>query len=112
MNERPFTVRPMEAKSVHISHGYQFGSCPYVYGVTDDGTRFLGKVLTGRDALSRRGWYYKEIPGDTRSVVIRERDPEVTYLDALRILGCPSSILVSSLKSKTYNHRWHRTLRC
>jgi len=86
VNERLVDIRPMQVASINIYHGYNFGSCPHVYVITGEGARqYCGKLLTGLDATDKRGWYFKSLPPDTRSVVIVERDPEVTYLDALRI---------------------------
>lgn len=77
INGRRYDIHKDSGENIFISHGYGFGSCPYI--ATQSG-KLLGSFLTGRKSKEKEGIYVKKVPERERSFVLSELEKEVSYI--------------------------------
>jgi hypothetical protein len=68
------------------------GSCPFVYFELADGTTlYHGRVLVGANSPALARTDTIRVPPGTRRVLIRELEPEISYIDTIGILNFHST---------------------
>jgi hypothetical protein len=85
LDQRLVTVRPEPEDYFLVREAVHAGSCPYVYtrsGFSESWQR-EGTILTGRDAVWKSGTSTIPLARFDGTVLLREIDPETSYIDAL-----------------------------
>lgn len=70
-----------------VTNGYfDEGSCPFLYFVKEDGavSRF-GRILIGASEKNKTRTETIRIPKDVKYIIIQEEEPEITFIDSLKI---------------------------
>lgn len=79
---------PDKATSIYMSPNYQSGSCPFllVYNSKKAYWLDMGTVLYGRNEKSLQHYEVHNIERNISKIKLEEREPEITYIDALSII--------------------------
>lgn len=76
-----------------MKSGLDVGSCPYVYTYSSDANDWLseGRILYGNDSKNREGEHVIKLNRFTGKIIIKEHEPEISFIDCLYIVQvCPS----------------------
>lgn len=85
INKVTFPFRQYDATKLIIRNGTEEGSCPYVYTYSTQAGSWLneGVVLYGLNARHKETTDEKELDRFDGRVLIKEKDPEDSYIDAV-----------------------------
>jgi hypothetical protein len=87
IGDNAYEVRETPRVAMLSVAGYDGASCPFLEFVEDDGLPSLhGRVLVGASARNRARTDRVPVPPGARSVVISEREPEVSYLSEIALV--------------------------
>ena len=83
-----YTVRQRDEAKLFLRGGYEGGSCPSVYtrAVASDSWRSEGMVLTGINSKSKEREVVRELDRFDGSLLLVEREPEISHIDAMWIV--------------------------
>ncbi|CAN7647652.1 hypothetical protein ASC89_20695 [Devosia sp. Root413D1] len=71
--------------SLYTTWTFEEGSCPFVYFVMQDGSsKYHGRVLVGASSSDLVRAERIAIPPGARKLIVREQEPEVTYVSSLK----------------------------
>ena len=79
-------VRPAPAVASLLNGHFEEGSCPFLYFELADGSLVKhGRILVGASGSEKAREEYVEIPDGAVRVIIREEEPEVSFLSQIAI---------------------------
>lgn len=82
-----YPFRTNDKKSFVLYWSSELGSCPYAYTYSPEIKQWLseGHILYGKSSKRREGWDSIKLKRFTGKIIIKENDPEVSFIDLLRI---------------------------
>ncbi|WP_417913708.1 hypothetical protein [Candidatus Electronema sp. JM] len=82
-----YPFRKNDEKSFVLYYSSEVGSCPYAYTYSPEIKQWIseGHILYGKSSKRREGWDSIKLKRFTGKVIIKENDPEVSFIDFLRI---------------------------
>lgn len=80
-------IHGIETGGMYVSDFTSGASCPYLFAETTDGTTLpLGKILVGHDTFEKDAVDFRHIPTWPTKIIIKELDPETTYLSSVALI--------------------------
>jgi hypothetical protein len=82
-----YPFRKFDEKAFILHSMSEQGSCPYAYTYSPEIKQWLseGHILYGKSSKRKEGWDSIKLKRFTGKVIIKENDPEVSFIDLLRI---------------------------
>jgi hypothetical protein len=82
-----YPFRPLDTSVLVMSGGFMGASCPYIFTFSTEDNLWIneGTILTDLNGKWKESTYEKELTRFDGSILIRERDPETSYIDKLYI---------------------------
>lgn len=103
-----YPFRPLDTSVLVMNGGISSGSCPYVFTYASESNLWVneGTILTGLDKKWKESTDEKELTRFDGSILLREADPEVSFIDKIYIRALSYNGSQRILSPKNYQLRY------
>jgi hypothetical protein len=96
IGDTTYEVRSAPPSALVVAAGYEGGTCPFLYfRSSDDRLRIHGRILVAAGSEDKRRQERYDLPAETKSVVISEQEPEITYITNISYRNKENNLSVS-----------------